>query len=116
MSYCRFSSMDFKCDLYVYEAEDCYCVHVATNRIVGDVPPLRWGADPNTFRESYKAQINFIKEAKREPIGLEYDGESFYLSSKEELLECLELLKQVGYIFPYEIIEEMREENQNELD
>ena len=109
MSYCRFSSMDFKCDLYVYEAEDCYCVHVANNRVIGDVPPLLWGTDPGTLRDSYRAQMKFMETAKREKIGLPYDGKDFYLSSKEELVECLMSLKQAGYVFPYEIIEEIME-------
>lgn len=44
MSYCRWSSMDFKCDLYIYEAEDGIAIHVASNRVIGDVPAIDWSS------------------------------------------------------------------------
>lgn len=32
MSYCRWSSDDYQCDIYAYEAEDGFVVHVASSR------------------------------------------------------------------------------------
>ncbi len=32
MSYCRWSDDDFQCDIYAFEDETCFVVHVATNR------------------------------------------------------------------------------------
>lgn len=39
MSYCRFSSDNFKSDVYVYESvDDCFYTHVAGNRLI--LPPF----------------------------------------------------------------------------
>ena len=32
MSYCRWSSMDYDCDLYIYESESGFEIHVARRR------------------------------------------------------------------------------------
>ena len=69
MSYCRWSSMDFKCDLYVYEASDGIVIHVASNRVVGDVPVIDWSS-AETLHSTYKAQMEFLDTAEREPINL----------------------------------------------
>lgn len=42
MSYCRWSSDDFQCDVYCYEADEGFIIHVAVSRPVlkdGDLPP-----------------------------------------------------------------------------
>jgi hypothetical protein len=36
MSYCRFSTDNFNSDVYVYESEQGYVVHIAENRYVFD--------------------------------------------------------------------------------
>jgi len=111
MSFCRWSSMDFGCDLYCYESDQGYVTHVANSRVVGDVPKI----DHSLFRENteenfqkffaqQKAQFEFLDTAKREPIGLKYDGQTFY-DSKENFLKRLEVLREEGYNFP-EITEE----------
>ena len=39
MSYCRWSSDNFTCDLYIYESVyDCWTIHVAQSRHVGPLP------------------------------------------------------------------------------
>ena len=111
MSICRWSSMDWSCDLYCYESEQGYVTHVTVNRTVGDIPKV----DPSLFLDhteeneqeffrQHKAQMKFLETAERRPIGLKYDGQTFY-DDKETLLSRLEMLRAEGYRFP-EITEE----------
>lgn len=113
MSYCRWSSDDFGCDLYVYEAEDGIAIHVASRRVLGEVPKIDWSSGESLFT-TYKVQMEFMETAERESIGLPYDGESFYGMSHEEAITWLEELKEVGYKFPQDVIEALKEELKSE--
>lgn len=111
MSFCRWSSMDFNCDLYCYESETCYVTHVAASRVVGDIPKVdsslfldNTEENLQKFLVQQRAQFDFLDTAKREPIGLKYDGQTFY-DNKENFLKRLEVLREEGYNFP-EITEE----------
>lgn len=117
MSYCRWSSDDFDCDLYAYEAQDGYTIHVASRRIVGKVPPLdMMNPDPDVVIAAYVVRGAFMDSAERVPIGLRYDGETFVLDTLEELRETFVMLGELGYHFPAyvldEIDDEIREEKQ----
>ena len=102
MSYCRWSTNDFNCDLYVYQAEDGYVIHVAGNRVVGTVPPVPDILETNAeeWVEAYNKQSEFLEEASREPIALRYVGESFYKLTKEACIEKIKELRKLGYIMP----------------
>lgn len=109
MSYCRFSSMDFKCDLYIYESDEGVAVNVTANRVVGDVPSIDW-SDSETLYETYSAQMEFMKTAERRPIGGNYDGMSWYGLSHVEAAELVSVLGASGYIFPEGLIEDLLED------
>lgn len=111
MSYCRWSSMDFKCDLYIYEAEDGIAIHVASNRVVGDVPSIDWSS-AELLHSTYKAQMGFLDTAEREPIGLPYDGESWYGLGKGAACAVIEMLEEEGYIFPEGLCENIMEDGE----
>lgn len=114
MALCRWSSMNWTCDLYIYEGCDGqWHTHVAGNRIVGIIPKVDntiFHKDVYTeklgeiWTDQQKAQMAFLESCERKPIGLKYDGESF-VDDKETLLSRLQMLKDEGYNFP-EITEE----------
>lgn len=114
MALCRWSSMNWSCDLYIYEGErNTYYTHVASNRIISPVPKVDntiFLPDVYTeelgelWAEQHKAQMSFLESCKRKRIGLKYDGERF-VDDKESLLGRLQILKDEGYNFP-EITEE----------
>lgn len=115
MSYCRWSSDNWKCDLYCYEdVSGGITTHVANNRVVGDIPeaPLSLMAEGkiDEFVAAHKKQMAFIINAKRESIGLPYDGENFndpdYASFFVRLME----LRKVGYSFPDYVLEQVRDD------
>lgn len=111
MSYCRWSSMDFKCDLYVYDAEDGIAIHVASNRVVGDVPSIDWSSHDQMFK-TYREQMEFMDTAEREPINLPYDGESWYGLDKGAACTVIEMLEEEGYIFPEGLCEYIMEDEE----
>lgn len=106
MSFCRWSSMNFGCDLYCYESEQGYVTHVANQRIIGNVPEVDSSLFLNhtqenveKFFEQQKAQFDFLETAERKPIGLKYDGQTFY-DDKDTFLSRLKMLREEGYRFP----------------
>lgn len=112
MSYCRWSSEDWKCDVYCYEStEGGYQVHVAARRVVGDVPKVDWSS-PKAVYETYQKQMKFMDTVKREIIGLQHDGESFSFNTAKETAAWLVHLKYLGYVVPEYAIEALMEEEE----
>lgn len=115
MSYCRFSSDDFQCDVYVYE--DCaggWTTHVASSRIIFNDPlPPRVSIDnPVAFLIRYTEVSDLVERATRIPIGLPYDGETFSDETPGECAETLEMLKDAGYNVPQYAIIALKEEDE----
>lgn len=113
MSYCRLSTDDFKCDLYVYKSCDgYYSTNVASMRVVGEIPHVdQLGSAPyETIAAQYSAQMAFLDTCARVKIGLPYDGQSFADDTLEELLARLLHLREVGYHFPDYVIERIQQE------
>ena len=109
MSYCRWSCMDYKCDLCVYDGEGGICIHVGSKRVIGDVPPLDWvdGNGSEALYKSYVEQMKFMKTAQYERIGLIHDGCSWVGLTEKEAVNVLVKLKREGYVFPDSVIEEL---------
>lgn len=123
MSYCRWSSDNFQSDLYVYE--DVYggwTIHVAGNRIVGDVPPIVWPLDPKNgaqfgeYVASRSAQSAFLETANRETIKLPGAGETFVTDSPGACADKIEELASIGFIVPAGVVEELRAEDAESVD
>jgi hypothetical protein len=112
MSFCRWSDDDFQCDIYAYESEMGFEVHVAANRVVGPVPhlPNILKVSNKEFSDALKKQLEYLRNAERRKIGLRYDGQSFSFDTIQEMLEKLEQLKSVGYNVPERVLENIRTE------
>jgi len=113
MSYCRWSSDNFRCDLYVYDSvEGGYAIHVASNRTVDDPPEIPdFGTVPNDeFVLKHKAQMDWLMSAERRLIGLSRDGRSYYADDLEELLAIITSLRDEGYRVPQYVFDTIREE------
>ena len=115
MSYCRFSSNNFDCDLYCYE--DCYggfTTHVAGNRIKGvsgipKLPPIERG-NWKEYDQAYKKQMAWLETAEHEEIGLEFDGMRFNDPDLESFLARVKSLKEAGYHVPDFVISSIEHE------
>lgn len=119
MSYCRWSSDDFKCDVYVYESvHGGWQTHIAGRRRVGleTLPPSPY--EPSRIREMdsvewlelYRAYHAVLKELPFEDIDLPHSGESFVDRSPGECADRLMKLREIGYHVPQYAIDSLREE------
>ncbi|MBY0561517.1 hypothetical protein [Hyphomicrobium sp.] len=130
MSYCRWSSADWSCDLYCYEdVAGGWTTHVAVNRIVGDVPKtpdwpdkrlepgspelMAWAA---AMSAAMKAQDDWLDTADRVSIGGPYDGRTFNSPTLEEFKALLLELRAAGYPFPDYVLETVNAEIQEGRD
>lgn len=133
MSFCRWSSMNYMCDLYCYaDVSGGYKTHVAglrpTRAPVDDGPaqlamirsyqhknddPLSYVMDINWYMYMHRAQLDELKDIPKMKIGLPHDGESFNDPDLTSFLERVRYLREVGYNIPpwleSDILEEMNE-------
>ena len=139
MSYCRFSSNNFWCDVYVYEdVNGGWTTHVAANRhIIRPIPQLpswwitclgRYDIDakrvlyPNRFIAAFawvwlRIYFTFMRlhnwsvdVIPRRKIGLPLDGRSFNDDTPIGCVVRLEELRALGYKVPQSAIDALREE------
>lgn len=119
MSYCRFSSDDYQCDLYCYaDVAGGYTTHIASNRVVYPDPlpdkvPFD-SVDPEPWLERHRKIMEILETVKREPITFPHAGESFNDATLDAFLERLIELKKLGYRFPDSVIEAVKEELEEE--
>ncbi|MDD5277707.1 MAG: hypothetical protein PHR16_16695 [Methylovulum sp.] len=113
MSYCRWSSDNFKCDLYCYESASGFVTHVATRKYdyEGEMPPVFDDAwTPEQTVEAHKKRQEILDASQLVPIGLPFDGESYVDGTLEEFRERLTALRASGYRFPDDVFEQIDEE------
>lgn len=139
MSYCRFSSDNWRSDVYVYEdVSGGWTTHVASRkRVLPPIPELPIGMftfgvkyakkDLSTSYPSkwhclaHKAWLWIWSWSHRlhsltlsliplRDIGLFYDGKSFNHPSPGECADWLEHLRRTGYHVPQYALDELRQE------
>ena len=105
MSYCRLSSDDFKCDVYVYANVSGYwTIHVAGRKLVGDEErPSGFGKEHFEW-----ADRNYEK------IELPCAQESFDATTPLECAEWLLALQDIGYSVPEYAIDGLIEDHKDE--
>ena len=112
MSYVRWSSDDFRSDVYAYESDCGFMIHLASKRIVGPiptVPPLPRSKDSEGWRqwfETHRLQDRAVHAAKHVPIGGPCDGETFCEPTEEAMYERLRTLRGQGYHVPADVLAE----------
>jgi len=103
MSYCRFSTDDFNYDVYVYQSERGYVVHIAENRYVFDrslLPKVTLKSTQEEHYERNKLLSQLVANSERVKIGLEYDGQTFTFGDLDQLYYFLIKLYMKGYNIP----------------
>lgn len=110
MSYCRWSSDNWRCDLYCYEHVDGgWTTHVAARKRVGldalpNVPDVGT-VDPQTWIAAYQAQMAALEKLEFADITLPHAGETFSDPTLEDFKARLLMLKELGYSFPDYVLE-----------
>lgn len=119
MSYCRFSSDDYKSDIYVYEnMQNKFSIHLAGNRIIEEVPKIpAWGTTTEKeFFEAQKKQSDFMLNTTHEKIELDGAGDSFEVDTPGECAEMLIMFRDRGFHIPLGVIETLLEEQKEAED
>jgi hypothetical protein len=120
MSYCRFSTNGFRCDLYVYADAEGFTVHVAASRIPEDAPELpdiqtlAAAADWSGYLQAQRALSDYLLGCERTPIGGPHDGATFHLPNLDALHARLRALRDDGYRFPDSVLEAVAAERRAE--
>lgn len=113
MSYCRWSSDDFQCDVYVYE--DCcggWTTHVAEKRRI-PVEKFPKEVSMSNIKKWIKRNEKVNKIIDKSPlvkIGLPYDGETFNDPTPRDCANRLIELREIGYNVPQYAIDALLEE------
>jgi len=114
MSYCRWSSMNWTCDLYCYaDITGGWTTHVAPRRRVDAVPEDRQedfmaGRISLAEREHlHRQQMTALEQIPFEPLRLPHAGETFHDSTLAEFKRRLLELRELGYRFPDEMIDQI---------
>lgn len=116
MSYCRWSSNDFDCDLYIYEScDDEWVIHVAGRRPLIDrstLPPKVHPSEDVEGRFARHRAVMDLLEADHdwENIALPYVGETLRLETAAECADKVEELIALGYHVPDGVVEALRED------
>lgn len=112
MSYCRWSSDDYQCDVYVYESDRGFETHVAGRRhtFSEPLPPAPPKGDIDAAIRRMMAVTGMCDRAEPVDIGLPYDGESYTDATASECADRLEMLRAAGYNVPQYAIDALREE------
>jgi hypothetical protein len=111
MSYCRFSSDDWRSDLYVYQCSLGWQIDIAGSR--HDPMPPRITADktdPDEWLRQYNAQRTAMDKAGRAYIDLPHAGGDFLCGTPGDCADTVAMLKELGYNVPDGVIEALREE------
>lgn len=116
MSYCRFSSDNFRCDVYAYQStHDDYVLHVASHRREADtpipeMPPNWWELPAEEMQAAMGRQDDWLEHAPLVPINHPDAGESYRFASAEELYEKLLDLRSAGLRVPDFALEAVKED------
>lgn len=113
MSYCRWSSDGFQCDLYCFEhVGGWFQTYVARARRPRAIPALVLNEGEIAFRASHDAQEAALNDPDNEPvvIGLPYDGHQFQDPTLQAMLDRIVMLKEAGYVVPDWVVNRVREE------
>jgi hypothetical protein len=116
VAYCRWSTDSFRCDVYAYEAEDGYMIHVAGRKraVPGDLnqpslhPEDMVSADDYAAR--YKAWDDAYQALPWRNIVTPSAGKSFHEPTLEAFRARMQALRAEGIRFPDTVLEEIAQE------
>ena len=113
MSICRFSSDDFTCDLYCYQSDGGFFIHVAANRYVGECPKVDWAGFHSKqisaveFTGQFNRQLTWLQTCDRADIALPHAGKTLVEPTLEAFRDRLIELRDLGFRFPVEVLKEV---------
>jgi hypothetical protein len=129
MSYCRWSSDDYQCDVYVYQSDYGYECHVAGRRRdfarAGlNVPePVEFSAENADAWVARHVAVGTLLDDERwdDPnfvgwahLPEPYAGESYTVATAQECADLLRQIRAAGFNVPESVIEKLQQEAADE--
>lgn len=99
MSYCRFSSDNFKSEVYAYEGDEGFVVSVAALRLK-KMPPDPPDPSAPDYCKRRSAYFGKLERAKRVKIELPHAGATLACADLQTLKDTLLELRGIGYHVP----------------
>ncbi len=112
MSYCRWSSDNYACDVYVYEDVDGgWTTHVAkySRKHTSPCPSLDF-TDVDTLSRTLTSQREWLDQSSLQLIDTPSAGKSFNDSTPGDCAARLENLREEGLVVPQYAIDALMEE------
>lgn len=112
MSYARWSDDCYQSDVYVYESDTGFVVHVSTNRYASNErrPTFPRIVTGDSLLRYFQQCSAWVRGATVEPIGLPHDGKTLTADTPKECISILTELQKLGYIVPQRAIDALNEE------
>lgn len=115
MSFCRWSTDDYLCDLYIYaDVNGGYTIHVGSHRPVYKQPlpePIEPNAETiDAYMERRAVVMRMLDEAEWVPIGLPFDSETFREDTGAAAADRVRDLLAMGYRCPDHVERLLRED------
>lgn len=115
MSYCRWSTDDFQCDIYAYASGEGVVIHVAARRAHFTEPlpePIPLTPERTLeWAERHAKVSTMLQHAEGEWIDLPNAGHTFIESSPAEAAARLRELARIGFRVPARVIEDLEQES-----
>lgn len=119
MSYCRWSSDDYQCDVYTWEdVSGGWVTCVAGGRYVFteplpepvDLPHPFTDEQFHAWSQRHDEVMRIVGAARTEPIGLAHAGARFHDDTPAACAQTLTMLRDAGYHVPQYAIDALLEE------
>lgn len=111
MSYCRWSCLDHTCDVYAYESEDGYQIHLSSKRRMGPHPFVPWEAamkgevSTEELHHIHVKYLQSISDAALIDNNLPDADQSYSTRSLSDFYFKLIELRNQGFNFPSEVLD-----------
>lgn len=117
MAYCRWSSMNWACDIYAYQdASGGWTIHVAGRHRIGveNLPPElklnEKNAKSGAWVKRHKEILDQLEKLEFEDFDLPHAGETFNEPTLEAFKARMLELRAIGYKFPDYVLDDIDQE------
>lgn len=118
MSYCRWSSDNFNCDVYAYESVyGGIEVNLANRRYKGEIPKVDDSLllsftteNKELWQAQKKAQSYYLERCGTEPLQLKEKRKDYNVDTLQELYDSFLDLIECGYRIPGYVMENIKNE------
>jgi len=116
MSYCFWSSDNWKSDVYIYDGSEGITCHVASYSLEGYIPKLPdiRSVSAKGFKIAYDRHMRAVESCERKKHPSPMAGQTFWSKDTADMIFKLRQLQLEGFHVPEYVFEELGEEQDQE--